>query len=62
MAEGVMLKVALQALLPQAVVPAMLVLSGLDATTRSALCAGAGGFEAAHPSSGRYLVQMSQVL
>jgi short chain dehydrogenase len=33
---------------PAAVVPAMLVLAGGDAPTRTVLCAGAGGFEAAH--------------
>ncbi|TWO69424.1 SDR family NAD(P)-dependent oxidoreductase [Caenimonas sedimenti] len=33
---------------PQAVVPAMLVLAQEDAPTRTTLCAGAGGFEAAH--------------
>lgn len=33
---------------PAAVVPAMLVLAGEEAPTRTTLCAGAGGFEAAH--------------
>ncbi|MBK8071263.1 MAG: SDR family NAD(P)-dependent oxidoreductase [Ramlibacter sp.] len=33
---------------PAAVVPAMLVLAGETAPTRTVLCAGAGGFEAAH--------------
>ncbi len=33
---------------PAAVVPAMLVLAGDDAPTRTTLCAGAGGFESAH--------------
>ena len=33
---------------PEAVVPAMLVLAGQEAPTRTTLCAGAGGFEAAH--------------
>jgi NAD(P)-dependent dehydrogenase (short-subunit alcohol dehydrogenase family) len=33
---------------PGAVVPAMLVLAGEEAPTRTVLCAGAGGFEAAH--------------
>ena len=33
---------------PEAVVPAMLVLAGQDAPTRTILCAGAGSFEAAH--------------
>ncbi|WP_339940906.1 SDR family NAD(P)-dependent oxidoreductase [Undibacterium luofuense] len=40
----------LQALQPADVVPAMLVLAGKDAPTRQILCAGAGGFEAAHIS------------
>ena len=38
----------LEAFGPQAVVPAMLVLASDDAPTRTVLCAGAGGFEAAH--------------
>ena len=38
----------LQAFGPEAVVPAMLVLAGADAPTRTTLCAGAGGFEAAN--------------
>lgn len=38
----------LQAFGPEAVVPAMLVLAGKDAPTRTTLCAGAGTFEAAH--------------
>jgi NAD(P)-dependent dehydrogenase (short-subunit alcohol dehydrogenase family) len=38
----------LQAFGPEAVVPAMLVLAAADAPTRTTLCAGAGGFEAAH--------------
>jgi len=33
---------------PEAVVPAMLALAGDEAPTRTTLCAGAGGFEAAH--------------
>ncbi len=33
---------------PESVVPAMLVLAGTDAPTRTTLCAGAGAFEAAH--------------
>ena len=33
---------------PEAVVPAMMVLAGQEAPTRTTLCAGAGGFEAAH--------------
>ena len=38
----------LHAFVPEAVVPAMLVLASDDAPTRTTLCAGAGGFEAAH--------------
>jgi hypothetical protein len=38
----------LQALKPEAVVPAMLVLAANDAPNRTILCAGAGTFEAAH--------------
>jgi NAD(P)-dependent dehydrogenase (short-subunit alcohol dehydrogenase family) len=38
----------LEAFVPQAVVPAMLVLAGEQAPTRTTLCAGAGAFEAAH--------------
>ncbi len=38
----------LEAFGPQAVVPAMLVLASEAAPTRTVLCAGAGGFEAAH--------------
>lgn len=38
----------LQALKPEAVVPAMLVLASQDAPNRTILCAGAGTFEAAH--------------
>jgi NAD(P)-dependent dehydrogenase (short-subunit alcohol dehydrogenase family) len=38
----------LEAFGPEAVVPAMLVLAGHDAPTRTTLCAGAGSFEAAH--------------
>ncbi len=38
----------LEAFGPQAVVPAMLVLASDAAPTRTVLCAGAGGFEAAH--------------
>ncbi|MFC5498906.1 SDR family NAD(P)-dependent oxidoreductase [Caenimonas terrae] len=38
----------LQSFGPEAVVPAMLVLASDDAPTRTVLCAGAGGFEAAH--------------
>ncbi len=38
----------LEAFGPEAVVPAMLVLASDEAPTRTVLCAGAGGFEAAH--------------
>ncbi|RYF16091.1 MAG: SDR family NAD(P)-dependent oxidoreductase [Comamonadaceae bacterium] len=38
----------LERFVPEAVVPAMLVLAGQDAPNRTTLCAGAGGFEAAH--------------
>lgn len=38
----------LDVFVPEAVVPAMLVLASEDAPTRTTLCAGAGGFEAAH--------------
>ena len=38
----------LERFVPEAVVPAMLVLAAQDAPTRTILCAGAGGFEAAH--------------
>ena len=38
----------LDALGPEAVVPAMLVLAAEDAPTRTILCAGAGSVEAAH--------------
>ncbi len=38
----------LDAFRPEAVVPAMLVLASEEAPTRTVLCAGAGGFEAAH--------------
>jgi NAD(P)-dependent dehydrogenase (short-subunit alcohol dehydrogenase family) len=38
----------LERFVPEAVVPAMLVLAAQDAPTRTTLCAGAGGFEAAH--------------
>lgn len=48
MTEGLMPEPVLQALQPQAVVPAMLVLASADAPTRTTLCAGAGSFEAAH--------------
>ena len=48
MTEGLMPQEALDALQPEAVVPAMLVLASRDAPNRTILCAGAGSFEAAH--------------
>ena len=48
MTEGLMSEEVLQALKPEAVVPAMLVLASADAPNRTVLCAGAGTFEAAH--------------
>lgn len=48
MTEGLMPQAVLAALKPEAVVPAMLVLAHTSAPTRTILCAGAGGFEAAH--------------
>ena len=48
MTEGLMPEAVLAALKPAAVVPAMLVLAHASAPTRTILCAGAGGFEAAH--------------
>ena len=48
MTEGLMPPEVLQALQPQAVVPAMLVMASEDAPNRTILCAGAGSFEAAH--------------
>ena len=48
MTEGLMPQEVLDALRPEAVVPAMLVLAAQDAPTRTILCAGAGTFEAAH--------------
>ena len=48
MTEGLMPQEVLDALKPEAVVPAMLVLAAEDAPTRTILCAGAGTFEAAH--------------
>jgi len=50
MTEDLMPPAVLEALKPQAVVPAMLVLVGQDAPTRTILCAGAGSVEAAHIS------------
>ena len=48
MTEDLMPEAVLQALKPEAVVPAMLVLVQDDAPTRTILCAGAGSVEAAH--------------
>jgi len=48
MTEGLMPQDVLEALRPEAVVPAMLVLAAESAPTRTILCAGAGTFEAAH--------------
>ena len=48
MTQGLMPEAVLQALDPQAVTPAMLVLVSQDAPNRTILCAGAGTFEAAH--------------
>ena len=48
MTEGLLPPAVLEALRPEAVVPAMLVLAAQDAPTRTILCAGAGTFEAAH--------------
>ncbi len=48
MTEDLMPEAVLQALKPEAVVPAMLVLASTDAPNRTILCAGAGTFEAAH--------------
>ncbi|MDI1238914.1 MAG: SDR family NAD(P)-dependent oxidoreductase [Polaromonas sp.] len=48
MTEGLMPEEVLQALRPEAVVPAMLVLASQEAPTRTIVCAGAGTFEAAH--------------
>ena len=48
MTEGLMSQEVLDALKPEAVVPAMLVLAHASAPTRTILCAGAGSFEAAH--------------
>ncbi|WP_312758842.1 SDR family NAD(P)-dependent oxidoreductase [Pulveribacter sp.] len=48
MTEGLMPQQVLDALKPEAVVPAMLVLAHESAPTRTILCAGAGAFEAAH--------------
>jgi NAD(P)-dependent dehydrogenase (short-subunit alcohol dehydrogenase family) len=48
MTEDLMPVAVLEALKPEAVVPAMLVLVAEDAPTRTILCAGAGSVEAAH--------------
>ncbi len=48
MTEGLMSEEVLQALRPEAVVPAMLVLASEEAPNRAILCAGAGTFEAAY--------------
>lgn len=48
MTAGLMPEAVLAALLPEAVVPAMLALAHASAPTRTVVCAGAGGFEAAH--------------
>jgi len=48
MTEGLLPQSVLDALQPEAVVPAMLVLVAHDAPSRTILCAGAGVFEAAH--------------
>ncbi|PQA76317.1 SDR family NAD(P)-dependent oxidoreductase [Rhodoferax sp. TS-BS-61-7] len=48
MTEDLMPPAVLEALKPEAVVPAMLVLVAEDAPTRTTLCAGAGSVEAAH--------------
>ena len=48
MTEGLMPQEVLDALKPEAVVPAMLVLAHEIAPSRTILCAGAGTFEAAH--------------
>ena len=48
MTEDLMSEAVLQALKPEAVVPAMLVLASADAPNRTILCAGAGMFEAAN--------------
>ena len=48
MTEGLLPQAVLDALQPEAVVPAMLVLVAQEAPSRTILCAGAGVFEAAH--------------
>ena len=48
MTEGLLPPEVMDAIKPEAVVPAMLVLAHESAPTRTTLCAGAGSFEAAH--------------
>ena len=48
MTEGLMPQAVLDALQPQAVTPAMLVMASEDAPNRTIICAGAGSFEVAH--------------
>jgi NAD(P)-dependent dehydrogenase (short-subunit alcohol dehydrogenase family) len=48
MTQDLLPPAVLEALRPEAVVPAMLVLAAADAPTRTILCAGAGSVEAAH--------------
>ena len=48
MTEGLMPQAVLDALQPQAVSPAMLVMASEDAPNRTIICAGAGSFEVAH--------------
>ncbi len=48
MTEGLMPQAVLDALEPQAVSPAMLVMASEDAPNRTIICAGAGSFEVAH--------------
>jgi NAD(P)-dependent dehydrogenase (short-subunit alcohol dehydrogenase family) len=50
MTEELMTEAVLNALRPEAVVPALLLLASRDAPNRAILCAGAGTFEAAHIS------------
>jgi NAD(P)-dependent dehydrogenase (short-subunit alcohol dehydrogenase family) len=48
MTQDLLPQALLDAFEPEAVVPAMLVLASKEAPNRTILCAGAGGFEAAH--------------
>jgi NAD(P)-dependent dehydrogenase (short-subunit alcohol dehydrogenase family) len=48
MTEGIIPQAVLDAMQPEAVVPAMLVMASQDAPNRTVLLAGAGSFEAAH--------------